>query len=318
MQANLSEPAGTAKDRSYSDAALAGSFTRCYTCPCCGRRGKLEIKLRLSDHWVGLRCVACGSRLDDVSKRSGIPRHRLLNWERPPEELGPPDTLYGGTEGEAAPLPSMAALHGHRSALFASRQPLLELLGRGLLRETLFSHLVGLEHDTGRYVLPVFLDGDVAGTLANVRYRRRDGRRPKYTGLRGRSAELYLGVPADDPCYLAAGEFDAMLGAQHGLAITSTTCGATITDRLAAQFRGRQVAVVYDVGEEAQAWRTVLKLREFKAAAWRVLLRRAGLRHGEDLTDWFVKYSRTADDLRELASTELLAPEPRGSRREMA
>jgi hypothetical protein len=85
-----------------------------------------------------------------------------------------------------------------------------------------------------------------------------------------------------------AGIFDVLSARQAGCrwAVT-TTCGATLPDHLVHGLAGRQVAVAYDVGEEAKARRTVTKLRAAGSECWIVDLGKLGLPEGGDLNDYF-------------------------------
>ena len=102
------------------------------------------------------------------------------------------------------------------------------------------------------------------------------------------------------PLLVCEGEFDALLLRQHGFPAVTSTAGTSWSPEWNRHVRGRQVAVVYDAGafslEIAER-----RAREFVAAgaceAWAVEL---GLEKGEDATDWFVNYGRSADDLRRL------------------
>ena len=75
--------------------------------------------------------------------------------------------------------------------------------------------------------------------------------------------------------------------------------------------KGRRVAVLFDADprEEEQTVSRAAELRREGADAWPVRLTEAGLSDGEDVTDWFVKYGRTRDDLLRLINRE------RGQRR---
>jgi hypothetical protein len=66
-------------------------------------------------------------------------------------------------------------------------------------------------------------------------------------------------------------------------------------------FVGRVVAICFDVGEEQAAAKRAQTLSD--AGARRVCVVRLadeGMEDGEDLTDWFMKYGCTADELRQL------------------
>jgi hypothetical protein len=65
--------------------------------------------------------------------------------------------------------------------------------------------------------------------------------------------------------------------------------------------RGRRIAVAYDAGSyERCVERAEALLAAGAKEAWPVDLGATGLEHGEDLGDWFVKYGRTAGELRDV------------------
>jgi DNA primase len=130
-----------------------------------------------------------------------------------------------------------------------------------------------------------------------------NGRLSKYASLTGHAVTLYPDLPDTGAVILCAGELDALVGRSNGLNTVSTTCGASLPAELAGRFRLRDVAVIFDAqdAEQKSAVRVVERLNEAGAHAWRVDLRDAGLKDGEDLTDWFVKYGKSAADLRRFA-----------------
>jgi hypothetical protein len=66
-------------------------------------------------------------------------------------------------------------------------------------------------------------------------------------------------VPEDELVLLVAGFFDAFSARQRGLPAISAV-GVNLPDHLIPDLAGKTVAVVYDLGEEAAAERTVEKL----------------------------------------------------------
>jgi hypothetical protein len=187
-----------------------------------------------------------------------------------------------------APLPSHAYIDGWHSRLMASKEPLNYLLGRGLAGRTIERYRLG--YDGTDLILPVYTGGE----LVNLRRRRPvDGARPR--GLRGRGAQLYPNVPHRGLLLMVAGEFDALVGRQHGVRTITTTCGARLPDYLVSLLAGRSVAVAYDVGEEAAARQTVRKLRSAASDAWVVRLGPLGLPDKGDLNDHYLRGGTTRD-----------------------
>jgi hypothetical protein len=187
---------------------------------------------------------------------------------------------------------------GWHSRLMATDEPLGYLCQkRGLRASTLGRYRLGWDGEA--FTLPVFGPG---GKLVNLR-RRRLAPLAKPIGLRGRGSQLYPDVPAGRGVLLLAGEFDALLARQKGLPFAvTTTCGTQLPEHLIRALAGRLVAVAYDVGEEAEAEKTVGKLRAADCQAWVVRLELP--RSGDDLTDWFVTYRRTRRDFFELIRRE--------------
>jgi hypothetical protein len=75
----------------------------------------------------------------------------------------------------------------------------------------------------------------------------------------------------------------------------------TFKEEWARLFRGRRVPVVYDAVDARDAANgTAAKLCAAGADAWVVDLASAGLKNGEDITDWFVTYGRNKADLIDL------------------
>ena len=99
---------------------------------------------------------------------------------------------------------------------------------------------------------------------------------------------------------LVAGICDVGLGWQEGLPVVAATSGSAFPAALVAAFSGKRVAVAFDVGEEALAEIAAAKLVAAGAEAWVVSLPMP--EKGDDLTDWFVKYGRTAGDLLRVAA----------------
>lgn len=261
--------------------------------------------------WVGLQGKAWLEATADIVRRErGIAcePHQLLR--DPLKYLEPWLTGRGRKRGSYGPPPSEGTNAGYRSALMekgnsAARRYLQD--ERGLLLGTIAEFELGYDRDRDAITI---LIRDATGKCHSLKRRgiKRGARQPK-RGL-SRPASLYpLQILKEDPraIVLCEGELDALLLNQHGIpALTSTagTGGWTKYPEWHGDFAGRSVAVVYDCGAESYAKATARAeaLREAGALdAWPVDL---GLAQGEDVTDWFVKYGRDADALRELLNEE--------------
>ncbi len=197
----------------------------------------------------------------------------------------------GADDQEPEELPSVGSLAGAASRLWSDPNALGYLRRCGLAEETIRRYQIG--RVDGGFWFPVVAGGE----LVNVVTHRPEGK-PKYATLRGRSAAFYPGFLWHG-VLLCAGVKDVLVARQHGLryAVT-TTCGATLPGHLVPLLSGRPVAVAYDTGEDEAAERTAARLR---AAGGRACVVRLGLpENGDDLTDWFVKYGRTAKELKRL------------------
>ena len=117
----------------------------------------------------------------------------------------------------------------------------------------------------------------------------------------------YPSIPSGGLAVLCEGELDALLTRQRGLPAVGVP-GCMLKPQIATQIalRATAVAVCFDVGVDKQAARAVRLLRREGADAWQVDI---GLPNkGEDLTDFFVTYKRTADQLRSLINKSRRKP----------
>lgn len=188
------------------------------------------------------------------------------------------------------PLPTPQALRAACRALRRSRQHMAYLCRqRGLTRAQIGRYGLGWQ---GGYLLPV--TGEGGELLTVVTHRPWIEGRGRYDVPRGSRAALYPTLPRSRAVVLVAGMFDALIGRQHGLPTVTTTCGARVPSELLVQFRGKRVAVVFDVGEEHEAATVVGRL---PCEAWAVSL---PLPEGGDVSDWFIEHTRTRKELLKL------------------
>jgi hypothetical protein len=291
-----------------------------FTCPLCGRpKGTADYKLSRSglERWF-LDCRHAGC-LDEytsqLAEEVGTTAYELI--EEPRRWLADHITSGKFRRSEPEPLPSRAQIAEWQARLSRNRAALCYLgEARGMTAATIRRYGLGYAPpcawprarwacEPGGFILPVYRDGKLVG--ARKRFWPKvpvgaDGKAIKYTGPDGHAALLYPTLPSLGPVILCEGELDALVGLARKLPVVSTTCGASLPEHLAGSFEGRRVAVVYDTGALGAARRTVERLLAAGAAeAWAVDL--ALPEAGDDLTDWFVTYGRSADGLRALLNS---------------
>jgi hypothetical protein len=167
---------------------------------------------------------------------------------------------------------------------------------RGLTRETIDKYQLG--YDGQAVVFPVYADGE----LVSVKRRywpepwfRRRGKEVWKRTPSGAVAQLYPDLPAGRWALLCEGEPDALLARQNGLPAVTATCGSQLPPSLVQRLSAQQVAIAYDVGAEVAAERAAERLI---AAGGQAVVVPLGLPNkGDDLTDWFLTYGRTAREL---------------------
>jgi hypothetical protein len=178
---------------------------------------------------------------------------------------------------------------------------------RGLSQATIEKYRLGFDGD--RIWIPVFKDGKAVNVR---RYRKPGGTGEKILNMAGSGAlRIY---PEDtlvnQAVYLCEGEWDALAAIDRGLPALTLTGGAgSFPADLAEPFRGKDVAILYDCDEAGR--RGALKAAgRLTGIAARIRIVNLGLaENGDDVTDWFVKYKRSGDDLKALveASPEFKA-----------
>jgi DNA primase len=116
-------------------------------------------------------------------------------------------------------------------------------------------------------------------------------------GLRDRSVfYLYPSFLSTTSILLCEGEWDTLIARQHRLPAVGVS-GVNIWDqKWNPAFAGTSVAIVFDCDDAGRS-NARRRAEELSVAGARVKVVDLGLRDKEDLTDWFVKYRRTAEDL---------------------
>lgn len=237
---------------------------------------------------------------------------RLVRWEE--EDFIPKhaaDLVENGQGPQQPPakapsgetkLPSEAQLSAWTKRLLHDETKIDRLLRhRGLTKDTILRWEIGWSPEKKAYTIPIH---DSAGNLVNVRFKRL-GDKVWSIGGHG-SGRLYPAEVLDDSSadfiLLTAGELDAILAIQEGFAAVTNTVGekSRLKDDMLEVFRDRDVAIIYDCDETGRkgARKVARQLAGIARSVKVVDLDLPG--KGEDLTDYFVKYEHTADDLRRL------------------
>lgn len=110
-------------------------------------------------------------------------------------------------------------------------------------------------------------------------------------------------VNDDRPTLLTAGENDTLLARIRGFnAVESTMGEGSIPKILLNKFKGRKVYVCYDCDEAGRksALRMAYYLKEVGAEVYIVDLGLSGEKDDKDLTDFFIKHQKSAQDLQSL------------------
>jgi len=169
---------------------------------------------------------------------------------------------------------------------------------RGLTKEVIDSYKIGWCEEKERFTIPI----PWQGKYINVRLYHPD-RNPKILPISSdRSIQLF---PEDqlegDEIWLCEGELDALCAISHGLAAVSVTAGAgSWKEQFTPRFKGKKVYIVYDCDEAGR--KGAKKIAEILSRVAQVKVVDLGLKEGEDLTNWFVDYGKSKEDLEQLAN----------------
>ena len=167
---------------------------------------------------------------------------------------------------------------------------------RGLSGEVIDKYRLGYYKTKKRFAIPV-IQGD---RCVNIRLYSPD-KEPKILPISsGRSIQLYPEEQLQNKeVWLCEGEFDSLCGISHGLNCITVTGGAgSWRDEFTSFFEGKKINIVYDCdpGGRKGAERVADLLS--RVAEIKVIDLRLG--EGEDLTDWFVIYGKSKEELLEL------------------
>ena len=163
-----------------------------------------------------------------------------------------------------------------------------------------------------RIAIPV---RDVAGTMRNIRLYKPGGGQYKIIswGKSYGSARLFPARPLNEtePVLLCEGESDTICALSHGFnAITQTSKMKNWRKNHLEPFRGRDVVIAYDADQAGRKYASFAAenlapvARSVRIIEWPDYMRDESgeypKNHGQDLTDFFVRYGKKPSDLQEL------------------
>ncbi len=167
---------------------------------------------------------------------------------------------------------------------------------RGLSGEVIDKYRLGYYKTKKRFAIPV-IQGD---RCVNIRLYSPD-KEPKILPISsGRSIQLYPEEQLQNKeVWLCEGEFDALCGISHGLNCITVTGGAgSWRKEFTSLFQNKRVYIVYDCDEGGR--KGAERVAEILSRVAEVRIIDLGLGDGEDLTDWFVTYGKSKEELLEL------------------
>lgn len=168
---------------------------------------------------------------------------------------------------------------------------------RGISSEVIEKYKIGYHKVKKRFVIPI-TQGE---RCVNIRLYSPD-QEPKILPISsGRSIQLY---PEDqfknNELWLTEGELDALCGISHGLPCVTVTGGAgSWKEEFTPLFKGKKINIVYDCDEAGRKGAEKVAETLHKVAQVKVI--NLGLKEGEDLTNWFVDYGKSKEELEKLA-----------------
>ncbi|MBA7470287.1 DNA primase [subsurface metagenome] len=189
---------------------------------------------------------------------------------------------------------------------------------RGLNDKAISEYRIGFCHEHPKYMkdkyerltIPIGRNGKVINIRFHALGEVREGdfkTLPYRSGLPGAISLFPEDQLENDVIYLVEGELDALCAISHGLSAVTVTGGAgSWKEEWTPLFKEKKVRVIYDCDakgrEGARKVATILL-----SIADEVKLIGLGLGNKKDLTDWFVEYGKTKEELEELISkTEVM------------
>ncbi|MCK4417782.1 MAG: toprim domain-containing protein, partial [Candidatus Latescibacteria bacterium] len=249
------------------------------------------------------KCFGCGFEGDAFSfyeKLRGVgfkeAKRELAKWgikplkERPPTPTAQKKTNTPSPISEQTVERFVKALSGKAVEFLKEK--------RGLSEEVMGKYKIGWMAQKKRFSIPVSNNEN----YVNIRLWSPTNKPKMLPWSDGRGISLF---PLDQlerngEVLLCEGEMDALCAISHGLAAVTVTCGAgSWQDEWTPLFKGKKVNIVYDCDSAGRTGAAKIG-KILLPVAEEVRVVDLGLEDEEDVTDWFVKYKKTAKELTEL------------------
>lgn len=160
---------------------------------------------------------------------------------------------------------------------------------------------------------PVFMYGH----LLDVR-QYNPGHKPKIKSRSGAPSgliipfDIWKDSPTNRMTLICAGEKDMAIARTYGFNAITLTGGENCTPATPTYFKDRQVAIVYDNDDAGKqgAYKLAKALYKYTKRIKVVTNFHEGMENKEDITDWFIKYKHTRNELIDcISNTEWFKPE---------
>jgi hypothetical protein len=204
---------------------------------------------------------------------------------------------YKVPEAKPQEIVSMKMIEGWHSFLLKEESILDDLITtRGIHTKTISDFKIGYDQEKRIYTIPVF---GPKGEIWNVRrydmYAPED-RRKIWSVANMRSTELYpVEQIKSERIIICEGEWDTLLTIQNGFAAITRTGAADVwRGEWSEKFKGKEVYLAHDADAKGQmANRKIAKLLH-RIADVKIIRLPFDIveKHGEDLTDYWMKYDR--------------------------
>lgn len=165
---------------------------------------------------------------------------------------------------------------------------------RGLTKDTIQKYEIGYNKKNNRFTIPI---KNIVNSYVNIRQYAPENKEYKVISWAKGYGEARIfpekNIKYVDTIFICEGEMDCLLLNQYGYSAVTTTCGSgSWAKKWNVLFEKKKVVIVYDCDDPGRkgAKNLAKKLIDFAA---KIKIIDLGLKDGEDITDYFVKYKHT-------------------------
>lgn len=248
----------------------------------------------------GYNCFSCGHDkggvLGFISKKLGMPEDVVIAHH---------DNIFG-TQNKVSHDNDIALCKLCHDNLLGSAETLQKVYDKhGLTLDTVKKFNLGLYPQTGRLTIPIVDEHGVIGDIRQYKYGKLNEGEGKIISRKGAKTLLFTTIKIDehDTIYVTEGELKAMVLWQHGFPAVSTTHGASSwSEKFTHRLRDKNIVLLYDIdkpGRKNAEKRCIDMFRHVKSIKNVFLVDVEDIENG-DITDYFVKKQKTADELKAL------------------